>query len=283
VNKGTGLERRYRRLLAGYPRAFRRLNEEEMIAVLLAGARPGQYRPGLAEGLNLIMTGLCVRMRRRRLIARVAPFAAALAVLGYILSAASGSYSATAAVVVTQPSDGHSYTVSPRTSGSVVNLDVQAQIVASGTVAALVARMMHTSMTPYQLSKEVTVKVPPNSILLDITCHTSSAPTAATCANDFALAYLQNRKSTAIARLTWQLSSLAARTGRVLTAVAGLDRQIGSLPSSSPARAVDKTKLAADQSQLSQLQRQVSELTGEQASTSVGAIITEATAKPHSG
>jgi hypothetical protein len=35
----TGLERRYRRLVACYPRAFRREHEQEILAVLMAGAR----------------------------------------------------------------------------------------------------------------------------------------------------------------------------------------------------------------------------------------------------
>jgi hypothetical protein len=58
-------ERGYRRLLAWYPRAFRRAHEEEMLAVLLAAARPGQQRPGLAETVNLIISGLGVRLRGR--------------------------------------------------------------------------------------------------------------------------------------------------------------------------------------------------------------------------
>lgn len=48
------LERRYRRLLACYPRAFRRENEEEILAVLLACAQQGQQRPGLAASADLI-------------------------------------------------------------------------------------------------------------------------------------------------------------------------------------------------------------------------------------
>jgi hypothetical protein len=39
------LERRYRRLLRCYPPAFRRAHAEEMLAVLLDGARDGQRGP----------------------------------------------------------------------------------------------------------------------------------------------------------------------------------------------------------------------------------------------
>ena len=57
------LERAYRRLLAWYPRKFRRENEQEILAVLIAGAPPGQRRPGLAEAADLIRSGLWLRLR----------------------------------------------------------------------------------------------------------------------------------------------------------------------------------------------------------------------------
>jgi hypothetical protein len=53
------LERAYRRLLACYPRAFRREHEQEM-----ACAPDGQHRPGLAESADLIKSGLRMRARR---------------------------------------------------------------------------------------------------------------------------------------------------------------------------------------------------------------------------
>lgn len=56
------LERRYRRLLTIFPWEHRRRYEEEMLAVLLAGARPGQRRPGIGETANLLRTGLRTRL-----------------------------------------------------------------------------------------------------------------------------------------------------------------------------------------------------------------------------
>jgi hypothetical protein len=52
------LERRYRRLLACYPKAFRRDSEDEIIAVLLATAAHGQRRVGLAEAADLLLGAL---------------------------------------------------------------------------------------------------------------------------------------------------------------------------------------------------------------------------------
>lgn len=58
------LERRYRRLLAWYPAAFRREREEEILAVLLASAPDGQRRPRLAESLDVIRSAIGIRVRR---------------------------------------------------------------------------------------------------------------------------------------------------------------------------------------------------------------------------
>jgi hypothetical protein len=56
------LERRYRRLLACYPRSFRYEHEQEIVAVLMAGADAGQQRPGLGEAANLIKHALWMRL-----------------------------------------------------------------------------------------------------------------------------------------------------------------------------------------------------------------------------
>jgi hypothetical protein len=61
----TRLERRYRRLLACYPRTFRAQHEEEMLVVLLACARDGRRRPGVADAANLLVNALRVRLRSR--------------------------------------------------------------------------------------------------------------------------------------------------------------------------------------------------------------------------
>lgn len=60
---GSDLESRYRRLLAWYPWSHRRVYEEEMLAVLIAGARTGQRRPTLGEAANLVVSGLRAHAR----------------------------------------------------------------------------------------------------------------------------------------------------------------------------------------------------------------------------
>jgi hypothetical protein len=67
MNDSTKLERRYRRLLALYPRAFRRERGPEMLSVLLNGAEVGQRRPGLAESVNLVSNAMWMRLRQFKL------------------------------------------------------------------------------------------------------------------------------------------------------------------------------------------------------------------------
>ena len=66
MSDSAGLERRYRRLLACYPRAFRRENSEEILAVLLACAQDGQRRPGFAASADLIRGAVRMRLRLAR-------------------------------------------------------------------------------------------------------------------------------------------------------------------------------------------------------------------------
>ncbi|WP_433512790.1 hypothetical protein ACQP2T_55515 [Nonomuraea sp. CA-143628] len=58
------LEARYRRLLATYPRDHRARHEEEMIGVLLAGARSGQTHPHPTDAADLLWGAMRVHGRR---------------------------------------------------------------------------------------------------------------------------------------------------------------------------------------------------------------------------
>lgn len=65
MSDSAGLERRYRRVLACYPRAFRREYEHEMLSVLMAGAAEGQERPRLGDATDLISGAIWMRLRPR--------------------------------------------------------------------------------------------------------------------------------------------------------------------------------------------------------------------------
>jgi hypothetical protein len=55
------LQRRYRRLLWAYPKAYRAARGDEIVGTLLDAARPGQRRPGVRESSGLLLGGLRTR------------------------------------------------------------------------------------------------------------------------------------------------------------------------------------------------------------------------------
>jgi hypothetical protein len=61
------LERRYRSLLALYPKAFRREHEQEILSVLMAAAPEGQKRPRLAESADLVRSAIVMRLRQTQI------------------------------------------------------------------------------------------------------------------------------------------------------------------------------------------------------------------------
>jgi hypothetical protein len=76
------LERRYRRLLAWYPAEHRRVYGDEMLGVMLAGARAGQRHPGWSETVDVLAAAMWMRTRRLLPGARDARWSDAFAVLG---------------------------------------------------------------------------------------------------------------------------------------------------------------------------------------------------------
>ena len=58
ASASAALERGYRRLVALYPRSFRRANTEEIVAVLLATSREDQRRPSLVDAADLLRGAL---------------------------------------------------------------------------------------------------------------------------------------------------------------------------------------------------------------------------------
>lgn len=63
MNDVQTLERRYRRWLVCYPRAFRREHEAELLTVLLAISRAGQRHAAIGEVLALLRSAVGMRLR----------------------------------------------------------------------------------------------------------------------------------------------------------------------------------------------------------------------------
>jgi hypothetical protein len=63
MTDAVDLERRYRRLLKFFPARYRREHEQEILSVLMAGAKEGQRRPGLADSAVLLTSAIFMRWR----------------------------------------------------------------------------------------------------------------------------------------------------------------------------------------------------------------------------
>jgi succinoglycan biosynthesis transport protein ExoP len=209
------------------------------------------------------------------------PIVLGLAVLGLAAAAVyvavvPQAYTATAVVDLPAPAGpSEGIVVIP---GLVPDLHGQAQIVRSSSVAAPAGRMMHSGLSAQALSKKVTVTVPPNSWLLDIACADPSASRAATCANDFAKAYLQHR-ATSLANLAdAQVNSLSREVNSLDRAKAALNTKIAALPPNSPRWVADEARLKSDHGRLRWLTQQIETRIGQRTNSPPGgSILTLAT------
>jgi hypothetical protein len=66
MTNSSRLERRYRSLLALYPKAFRHEHEQEILSVLMAAAPEGQKRPRFAESADLVRNAILMRLRQTK-------------------------------------------------------------------------------------------------------------------------------------------------------------------------------------------------------------------------
>jgi capsular polysaccharide biosynthesis protein len=172
------------------------------------------------------------------------------------------SYTATASVLVVPNAANVNNVAGSRTAtGPTVNMDNEAQVVQSTTVAAQAAKYLHSQRTDAQLSAQVNVAVPPNTSFLTISCEAASADGAQACAQAFARAYLTVRQAAAVGKIHNERTQLQA-TARPLQAQAiKLKSKLKSLPANSTQLAVTKAELQDTASKLAVLRSDISALT----------------------
>ncbi len=64
MKEATNLERRYRRLIAFYPRPYRREHGDEILTVLMATSAEDQRWPRPSDSANLLRNAIWMRLRR---------------------------------------------------------------------------------------------------------------------------------------------------------------------------------------------------------------------------
>jgi capsular polysaccharide biosynthesis protein len=229
-----------------------------------ASQRPDSLEPG--EFLQVL--------RRRWWIVVGLVIVCGLGAVGY-LKVAHKEYTATASVYVIATAADASQVSGGRTTGS-VDMDSEAQLVQSITVATIAEHLLHKNVAPAGLISHILVTVPANSQVLQISCTQHTADDAAACAQAFATAYLQNRSTTSANELNAQLSTLRTQATPLQQDVANLQAKIAALPANSSQRATAQAQLSSDENQLSALTHQMGVIAGEQANSSDGSIITNA-------
>lgn len=202
-------------------------------------------------------------------------------IAGAYVKTATKMYTATSLVQVSPLSNNATAAVG-RTSGS-VNMDNEAQIVQSNTVASAAAQALHSPLGPQDLVKYISVAVPPNTTFLRISCDAPTARGSDVCADAFASAYLANRHSTIVNSLSGQLAANQTRIAKVSKIVASLKKKLNSLAPDATGRTTIQLSVSADDALLHTLENNdntmVPLLDGLNlpGNTAVGQVVTPAT------
>ncbi|RCV56022.1 Wzz/FepE/Etk N-terminal domain-containing protein [Marinitenerispora sediminis] len=164
---------------------------------------------------------------------------------------------------------------SGRTNGE-VNLDTEAQVVASTQVAYAAVSLMDSAEEVTEARERVSVTVPPNSSVLEIAFSDATPELARRGSAAFAAAYLDYRRAQVTDQLDGRIAALRdEREGRRAELDALAER---AATSSGGARVRAESHLAAVQGELTELNNQINPLSALRESVVPGRIITAATA-----
>jgi capsular polysaccharide biosynthesis protein/Mrp family chromosome partitioning ATPase len=164
-----------------------------------------------------------------------------------------------------------------RTHGT-VNLDTEAQLVTSTAVAGRARVLLHTGTPAAALANRVSVSVPPNSTVLDITYSAPTAAAAQAGSHAFAAAYLANRGDSATSAAAGRATALRTQIQQVTVALQQLAGRIAGLPAGSAERVYLDSQRANLANQLNALTDGLNTLTTT--TITAGRIISDAP-RPH--
>lgn len=212
-------------------------------------------------------------LRRRWRIIVAFTILGTLAAAAYIVVAPK-AYTATSSVYVTTNAANVSELLGDKTTTE-VNMDNEAAIVTSNSVATLVLTALHSTLTPYQVIQQVSVTVPANTQILRISCSRPSARGSAACAEAFAAAYLTSRSATAQTKVQSQIRADEARETTLEAQSVKLQAQLLTLRTGTSRAAAAHELLANISTQLGPLRAAVAAL-GASNNYKAGYVITAA-------
>ncbi len=197
------------------------------------------------------------------------------ALLGYALTKVQNKvYDANTQVLVaaTGTADGGQQVGSRTNSG--INLDTEAQLVKSQVVANQAKVLLKSPSTVYTLTQALTVTVPPNTQVLDISFAASTPKAAQAGSHAFAQAYLANRRVQAQNDLDRQVAALKTQRAALDIQLTAVSAQIAALPTNSPQRQSAEAKQGILSNQITALANSLSPLLAT--AVTPGSIISDA-------
>ncbi len=195
---------------------------------------------------------------------------------GALLTVASTKmYTASADVLVTATGvEDNTTQANARTNGT-INLDTEAQLVQSATVATRAQALLSGGqITVAKLMKNVAVSVPANTEVLRIAYTAPSAVGAQSAAHAFAQAYLDDRSATAQGQLKAQNTTVTGNITALTATLKALSTTIASLPDTSADKAFDEAQRSLLTSQISALNQQLIQI--QTTSVTPGRLLTDA-------
>ncbi|MFF5230134.1 GNVR domain-containing protein [Dactylosporangium sp. NPDC000521] len=148
---------------------------------------------------------------------------------------------------------------SGRTKGD-INLDNEAQLVTSTTVATGARELMRAAESPDELARKVRVEVPPNTTFLVITYSSSNARTAQAGSHAFAEAYLRNREESAKTEVAGRIAILQDKLNQLNANLLQINNRLANLRPTDPNRPNLESQRTTATSQINTLAGQLNQL-----------------------
>ncbi|MBO4205316.1 lipopolysaccharide biosynthesis protein, partial [Micromonospora echinofusca] len=155
-----------------------------------------------------------------------------------------------------------------------VNLDTEAQVVRSLVVAERARALIKTDIPAEDLVRTLTVTVPPNSQVLQVTYSAATPESAQAGSHSFAQAYLDLRLATATKALEGETTAIQQQIGEVQKQLATVAGRIAAAPANSAERARAEADRSVLTNQLATLNSRLSPLVTS--SLNPGEIISDA-------
>ncbi|WP_238012574.1 Wzz/FepE/Etk N-terminal domain-containing protein [Dactylosporangium sp. AC04546] len=185
---------------------------------------------------------------------------AGLAAAAQFTSVQATVYESATSVLVSPIGNGQdANSTSGRTKGD-INLDNEAQLVTSTTVATDAAALMRSTAAPDTLAGSVRVEVPPNTTFLVITFSAPDARTAQAGSHAFAEAYLRNREESAKADVAGRIAILNDKINQLNASLTQINNKLAALRAGDPNRPNLESQRTTVTSQINTLAGQLNQL-----------------------